>query len=244
MENNVMVTNLFWTSGWDSTFRLLQLLIVEKKKVQPIYLVRSEQSVGQEVNAMMRIRKEFFAKYPHLKESFLPIMFFDELEIKIDEDILNRYQILSEKYQVNQQYLLLAQLCRNANLRNVEIGFEGPITENTAPINDNNCIIFKNYKTNIIDLTKKNIERISIENQWMNIMKHTVSCRRPSETVACGLCGPCQIAYYEGLGWRLPLKARILSFILVPFRIRHRKNYRNKDKFTYKIIDKLFRNRF
>ena len=31
--------NLFWTGGWDSTYRLLYLLIVEKKYVQPYYII-------------------------------------------------------------------------------------------------------------------------------------------------------------------------------------------------------------
>ena len=31
--------NLLWTSGWDSTFRLLQLVVEQKVSVQPIYII-------------------------------------------------------------------------------------------------------------------------------------------------------------------------------------------------------------
>ena len=30
---------LLWTGGWDSTFRLLQLLLLYEKKVQPYYII-------------------------------------------------------------------------------------------------------------------------------------------------------------------------------------------------------------
>ncbi len=36
-----IITHLFWTGGWDSTFRLLQLLLDEHKAVQTYYLLDS-----------------------------------------------------------------------------------------------------------------------------------------------------------------------------------------------------------
>ena len=33
VDCNKNQTHLFWTGGWDSTFRLMQLLMVEEKKV-------------------------------------------------------------------------------------------------------------------------------------------------------------------------------------------------------------------
>lgn len=31
--------NLFWTGGWHSTFRLIQLVLLHQKVVQPYYLI-------------------------------------------------------------------------------------------------------------------------------------------------------------------------------------------------------------
>ena len=49
--------HLFWTGGWDSTFRLLQLLLEENKIVQTHYVIRSEQSTGQEIDTMIFNKK-------------------------------------------------------------------------------------------------------------------------------------------------------------------------------------------
>ena len=31
--------NLLWTGGWDSTFRLLSLVLIKRKPVQPFYVI-------------------------------------------------------------------------------------------------------------------------------------------------------------------------------------------------------------
>jgi hypothetical protein len=31
-KTNFEIINLFWTGGWDSTFRLLQIIFIEKKR--------------------------------------------------------------------------------------------------------------------------------------------------------------------------------------------------------------------
>ena len=36
-----MATPLLWTGGWDSTFRLLSLLLREQREVQPYYILDS-----------------------------------------------------------------------------------------------------------------------------------------------------------------------------------------------------------
>ena len=33
------IVNLLWTGGWDSTFRLCQLILVKRKNVQPYYII-------------------------------------------------------------------------------------------------------------------------------------------------------------------------------------------------------------
>ena len=51
---------LLWTGGWDSTFRLLTLLVLEQRRVQPYYVLddeRRRRSVSAEREAMRRIRE-------------------------------------------------------------------------------------------------------------------------------------------------------------------------------------------
>ena len=70
---------VFWTGGYDSTYRICELLIAHKRKVQPIYLsynldskydtdfwVRNNRL--QEKKSMKKIKEQIFQKFPHTKK--------------------------------------------------------------------------------------------------------------------------------------------------------------------------------
>ena len=58
MQDQTEPINLFWTGGWDSTFRLLQLIIVFRKRVQPYYIIdTTRKSVQNEKQAINKIRE-------------------------------------------------------------------------------------------------------------------------------------------------------------------------------------------
>ena len=76
--------HLAWTAGWDSTFRLLQLLLIEKRPVQPHYIVRPEESTGQEIDAMHRIRRRLLSDYPEAREGLKPTALIDVRAIAIE----------------------------------------------------------------------------------------------------------------------------------------------------------------
>ena len=70
--------HIFWTGGYDSTFRLCQALICEKKKVQPIYLqiwnMDSENGIQakrknleQELRSQELIRANLIKKFPEVQ---------------------------------------------------------------------------------------------------------------------------------------------------------------------------------
>ena len=76
--------HVFWTGGFDSTFRICQLLIDEKRKVQPIYVNVSSldgyfifgnqvkrESTHYELKTMNKIRKYLNKKYPYTKKLLL-----------------------------------------------------------------------------------------------------------------------------------------------------------------------------
>ena len=60
METNHKTSkiNLLWTGGWDSTYRLLEILLIEKKVVQTYYLIdQTRLSHELEMKRMDEIRK-------------------------------------------------------------------------------------------------------------------------------------------------------------------------------------------
>ena len=88
IHNEKDVHYLFWTGGYDSTFRLCQLLLVEDKPVRPIYLMCgnvddsddwltmvSRKNVSTEITTMKDIRTELLRNNTHLANKFLPTFY-------------------------------------------------------------------------------------------------------------------------------------------------------------------------
>ena len=77
---------LFWTGGYDSTFRLCQLLIDQHKIVQPIYIScrdldsvqgdkKQRNNIDLELETMKTLRQHIIRRYPEVKNSFLPTQY-------------------------------------------------------------------------------------------------------------------------------------------------------------------------
>jgi hypothetical protein len=66
---------LLWTRGWDSTFRLLAALLIERRAVRPFYMVdglRHRPGVPEERQAMRRIRQLIAHWHPEAAPHLLP----------------------------------------------------------------------------------------------------------------------------------------------------------------------------
>jgi len=235
---------LFWTGGWDSTFRLLQLLLEEKQVVQTYYVVRAEQSTGQEIDAMNKIRRYLYRNYDFTRDLLKTIKYVNMNEIVEVPEIRERYNELKKDKKVNIQYVLLAELCHQLGIEDVELGIEGAQTPNHADFFDKNCPIFKNFSYKITHLDKKKMEKIARQKGWLEVMKLTVFCRRPKRGRPCGLCGPCADAVKEGLGWRLPLRSRVIAYLQIPFRRYWREKYGDRDNSLLKFVPKILKGRY
>jgi 7-cyano-7-deazaguanine synthase in queuosine biosynthesis len=86
-ENTIHV---FWTGGYDSTFRICQLLIDKGKKVQPIYITyqyiddtkygTQRNNRDNEIQTMDTIRSLINTKFPHIKYKLFPTMYINSIE--------------------------------------------------------------------------------------------------------------------------------------------------------------------
>ena len=94
---------LFWTGGFDSTYRLFQI-ILEKKKVQPIYLncgnVDSESKIQrqnnkEEIITMKKIRKKILEKIPESKNLFLPTQYI--ISLKKNPEVTHIFKKIHER---------------------------------------------------------------------------------------------------------------------------------------------------
>jgi len=101
-KNNDKIHYMYWTGGYDSTFRLCQMLINERKKVQPIYIsmvldndCESEETCNklwlrrnrkEERMAMKKINDMLSTKFPFTKQLLLPVL---EIDKGIDDNNFN-----------------------------------------------------------------------------------------------------------------------------------------------------------
>lgn len=157
---------IYWTGGYDSTFRLCEMLIIEKKIVQPLYVQyaldndcpNSEESCNKkwvrrnrehELLAMKNIKKAIFEKFPWCKKILLPTIYIKE---DINDTLFSKYfDVKFYKHNLwpakrsKHQYLFLSKYAYYHKIY-IDTGVLG-IHENTVfgrflnkylePINDN-----------------------------------------------------------------------------------------------------------
>lgn len=226
--------NLLFTSGWDSTFRFLQLCQYEIE-IQPIYIIdRERRSNTIEQSQIAKIIKEAKKRF---KATINDVIFYEWnwiLETCANESISNAFDILHSKYNIGTQYRIFALLTHylgdekyecavvhqyHGKVEDAIVG-EGKLGIIEAGIiperycvesvdgDDNVYKVFCNIIFPVIKLTKKDEEQIARENGWMDIMQLTWFCFAPIKGKPCGLCSPCDDAMNTGMEWRMPAISR------------------------------------
>jgi len=231
-------THLFWTGGWDSTFRLLQLLFEEGRKVQPHYIIRDEQCTGTEIDTMAKIRRYISRNHPEFRTELEPILFQDVFGIKSNKEITGLHKTLCKEKKVNNQYEILARYCSQKGISEVDLS----IIAIEKEIIDSD--LFKPFSFPLLRMTKKEMLLKAKENGWMEMMEMTSFCRRPKNGRPCGLCGPCTDAIESGLGFRLPLKSRVIGHLQLPFRRWWRNNYHKQSNRQFQWVKKVLKGRY
>ena len=109
---------LFWSGGWDSTFRLLQLSQVEGLVIRPLY-IRDHARLGMpyELAAMRDILPQV-RSVAHAR--VLDVDLYDRSAIYRDfpnERVSEAYGRLAEEFGLGYQYELFALLCEGLGMR-------------------------------------------------------------------------------------------------------------------------------
>lgn len=222
---------ILWTGGWDSTFRLLQLVLIEKIDVQPIYIKDTDRkSNNKELEAIDKILKALFKPFPEAQKRISPLIIIDKNEILIDQQLEESYNKISKTQKIGTQYLWIASFCKQNNINSIELSIEKDNRINSfynfivpffnKHLNNPNLHLeeevnnlFHYFGFNLFEVTKIDILKISKENGWMEIMNLTWFCHRPKNDKPCGKCKPCLTAFTEGLNFRIPINRRIHSYI-------------------------------
>jgi hypothetical protein len=238
-DSSQPATPLLWTGGWDSTFRLLSLLVLERREVQPYYVIdrpRDRPGVPAEQDAMRRIRELIRARYPEVAPRLLPTIECAVAEIPPNDALTQHYEGCLKAGFIGGQYEWLARYCAAHGIDAMELAIHRDdkarellvelIDASRARLDpryagDSRYELFRRFKFGLFDTTKQQMRAEAARAGFDDLMKLTWFCHRPRSGQPCGTCNPCIYTIEEGLGDRVPLAGRIRYEMRIVPRVRH-----------------------
>jgi len=232
---NARPVNLLWTGGWDSTFRLLQLLLRDRMEVAPVYLQDGTRaSTRTELSTMARIGERLGEEHPHTRGLLRPVRIADAAEAEEDAAIERALREVRKRVYIGSQYGWLASFCKRNGIEDVELcvhvddkvqallgdcmvetehpaGYRtlrlDPRREGTAEFE-----LFRYFSFPVFRIDKLGMARQAEAVGWSEYMDMTWFCHSPAGGKPCGVCGPCVYTIEEGLARRIPPSRRAISF--------------------------------
>lgn len=237
--------NLLWTGGWDSTFRLLQLLLFHRVPVVPYYLKDpTRASTDIELETMVAITRRLHARYPHTQDLLQPLHVAEVNDLTEDRDLAAALREVRRRNFIGSQYAWLPAFCRQHGIDDMEIGvhvddrvqsvlrtmvteFDHPAGFRSVRVDPKHADtaeyrLFGPFSFPLFLIDKVEISRQADGSGWGDIMEMTWFCHTPVRGKPCGTCAPCVYTIQEGLARRIPMPRRALSFfyrrLLLPFK--------------------------
>lgn len=218
-------SNVLWTSGWDSTFRVCDLVLRQERPVQPWYVADSgRRSTPKELRTLDQIRRELIAKDAAVAGRLLPLRTVRIEDIPADEAISAAYKALAAKSHLGSQYDWLARLAKSQDVR-LELSIHaddkahGFLEGHTVTTSDGvhaladsapaDLGIFRWFTLPLFDLSKIDMQEQAEAGGFGDVMEMTWFCFMPLlDGKPCGFCNPCKYTREEGLGRRVPDQTR------------------------------------
>jgi len=227
--------NLLWTGGWDSTFRLLQLLLLHRVPVAPHYLRDPTRASTQiELQTMARIADYLREAYPHTRDLLQPLRVSSVAHVAGDREIDDALREIRTRMFIGSQYAWLPAFCKHSGIADMELGvhvddkvqallrafaidFEHPAGFRSMRVDARHAgtaeyRLFRYFSFPLFHIDKLGIDAQSEAAGWGRIMDMTWFCHTPVRGRPCGVCAPCIYTIEEGLARRVPASRRALSF--------------------------------
>ena len=228
---------LLWTAGWDSTFRLLDALLVRGKPVHPYYLTDpGRPSTPFELRAMEQIAAAVKANFPLAAPRLAAPVVRSVADLLPDATITGRFERLRARSHLGGQYDWLARFALQHQLADLELsihrddraaeflqahvvredGGGDPYYRLRDDPGDDDLRIFERFRFPVFDKTKRDMERAARERGFAGLMELTWFCHVPApDGLPCGRCNPCRYTMDEGLARRIPLRTRLRNHRVV-----------------------------
>jgi hypothetical protein len=113
---------ILWTGGWDSTFQFLQLLLVQKKRVAPYYLIDElRPSTGHELLTMEKIRASIRKIDNEVGKLIQPTQFHFVSDVTKQPKITKAYEAIRKRSFIGNQYDWLARFCAQEGISDLQL---------------------------------------------------------------------------------------------------------------------------
>jgi hypothetical protein len=226
------VSNLLWTGGWDSTFRLLELLLVYRQPVQPYYLIDPYRaSTLHEIRAMARIRQALRRYSPERAATLLPTRMHSTEDLGRDDATREHYESLKRRRNLGAQYEWLALFVARHDVPDLELSVHsddkfafirevaekrytprtGEYWKVRAQDVPPEVALFRPFAFPMLGCSKVRMREIAHAHGFDDLLDQTWFCHRPIRGRPCGLCAPCGFALDEGMAHRIPASGRLRS---------------------------------
>jgi hypothetical protein len=215
----VGVVDVLWTAGWDSTFRVADLILNHNAVVRPWYVMdRNRRSAETELATQDVIRAALADLDPTATQRLLATQIIKVDEIPPIPAISADWAVLRERF-TGDQYEFLARLAEDQQLT-LELGIEvgghaynlliANVEENdgvyrlVAHPDDPALEVFRRFRFPLFNMTKLDMENAARRDGFSQVMELTWFCHSPLRGKPCGCCNPCRQTRDEGLGRRVP----------------------------------------
>lgn len=228
---------ILWTGGWDSTFRLCELVLIHKRTVQPYYLLDPERpSIHKEVEAHQKIYQWLMSQFPESISLLKPVLYYQVPQKNSKSILTGDYEKMIRKVPFGSQYKWLAEFCEQNNINGIEISVEKSeghtryeyFRENLIEITQDGLrtyifnpksleratyAIFKYFTMPLFDKTKDDMLRLAIEYGYSNVLYLTWFCHTPHNNQPCGVCNPCKDIIKYKIKDRVPNSALVRYYL-------------------------------
>ncbi|MFV8835858.1 7-cyano-7-deazaguanine synthase [Aquisalimonas sp. APHAB1-3] len=226
--------NLLWTAGWDSTYRLLDLVLVKKKTVHPFYILStSRESTLLELETMQRIKYLVGEVSSLAYERIRPVVIVSKNDIEEYSDISSKYEKLSSIRPLGKQYETFSRFVEQYGVEGLELGVEHgcgayyflkDVVERVftsdgdqywrLPLDHRGDLtLFRYYRMPLLFTRKTEMLEASKEFGFAHIMHETWFCHKPKRGKPCGKCYPCWVTMRSGMIERIPANRRVRHHI-------------------------------
>jgi len=236
--NKNEVVNIFWTGGFDSTLRVLKLIVVLKKKVRPHYILDpNRKSRFNEFKAIETIRSAIFKRFPYSRDLLYDLVIKDLRDIGKDSEFHENYLDLAKKYKIGRQYAWLASYCEENKIKGMELCLHKPGAHYSYLIDkvkliekDNDSFYILKYKKSygglsplfqylrlpFLEYAKLDIQEEAMKFEFSDILELTWFCHAPKlNNKPCGTCTPCIIIMEQGIRLRISFIGRLRYYLIV-----------------------------